>query len=163
MMITDKSGVLYNAADRDHCMQYIVALVLLKGQLIEARDYQDDSPRASDPQIAKLREKMVLGEDQDFSNDYYDLDRRSAATSVSILFKDGSRIERVVHLPKGHPDAVGTEEGIARKLQKNLRPRFADEEIETLGGALEHGEMPVREYVNLWLRDKDPPNPPTTN
>lgn len=54
MTIIDKMGELYNAADRDHCMQYIVAVVLLKSQLIEANDYQNNSPWASDPRVAAL-------------------------------------------------------------------------------------------------------------
>lgn len=153
LIIIDKSGEMYNAADRDHCMQYIVAVVLLKGQLIDASDYQDESPWASDPRVIGLRKKMVLQEDKDFTKDYYNLDRRSAATGISILLKDGSWIEEaVVHLPMGHPDAVGTDEGIARKLWSNLKPKFDDDEIENLQVALENDEMPVHEYIDLWVR-----------
>lgn len=153
MTIIDKTGELYNAADRDHCMQYIVAVVLLKSQVIDANDYQNNSPWASDPRIAALRTKMVLQEDDGFTKDYYDLERRSAATGISILLKDGLWIgEVVVHFPMGHPSAVGTEEGIARKLQGILRSRFSSEEIERLRDALEDGGMPVHKYVDLWVR-----------
>ena len=117
MSIIDKSVEVYNAADGGQCMQYIVAVVLLEGQLIEAGDYQDESHWASDPRVIGLRKKMMLQEDRDFTKYYYDLDRRSAATGISILLEHGSWIEEAVsHLPMGHHDAVGTNEGIARKF-----------------------------------------------
>ena len=156
MIIIDKSGELYNAADRDHCMQYIVAVVLLKGQLIEANDYQNNSFWASDPRVNDLRRKIVLREDEGFTKDYYDLDQRSAATGISISLKDGSYMEEaVVHFPMGHPSADGTEEGIDRKFRENVSSKYADDKIERLRNALEDGDLPVREYVDLWARDAE--------
>lgn len=98
--IIDKTGPLNNPADRDHCIQYMTAIGLLKGSLT-AEDYEDDV--ASDPRVDALRDKMVMKHDQRFTDEYLDPDKRSIANAVQVRFKDGSSTENVVvEYPIGH-------------------------------------------------------------
>jgi 2-methylcitrate dehydratase len=98
--IIDKKGPLHNYADRDHCMQYIVAVSLIFGRLTAA-DYEDNV--ALDPRIDALREKMICVEDPDFTRDYYDPSKRSIANALTIEFKNGERLDEVkVEYPIGH-------------------------------------------------------------
>jgi 2-methylcitrate dehydratase len=100
MRIIDKRGPLRNPADRDHCIQYLVAVALVNGRLA-ADDYEDDA--ASDPSIDQLREKMEVVERPQYTRDYLDPDKRSIGNSIEIEFEDGSRSERVeVEYPLGH-------------------------------------------------------------
>jgi 2-methylcitrate dehydratase len=98
--IIDKTGPLYNRADRDHCLQYMVAAGLLFGELT-AGHYEEAI--AADPRIDALREKMVVVEDPQYSRDYLDAEKRSIASSLQVNFKDGSSTEKVtVEYPIGH-------------------------------------------------------------
>src|SRR5512144_573370 len=98
--IIDKKGPLSNPADRDHCIQYMVAVPLLFGRLTAA-DYEDNE--AADPRIDALRDKMTCVEDKRFSKDYLDPDKRSIANAITIEFKDGTRLKEViVEYPIGH-------------------------------------------------------------
>jgi len=98
--IIDKKGPLNNPADRDHCIQYMVALPLIFGRLT-ARDYEDII--AADPRIDALREKIICVEDSTFTADYHDPEKRSIANALSIEFNDGSVIgEEIVEYPIGH-------------------------------------------------------------
>lgn len=98
--IIDKTGPLANPADRDHCLQYMVAVPLIFGRLT-ARDYEDEV--AADPRIDRLREKMVVNENPDYTRDYHDPDKRAIANAIEITFKDGQRTPRVeVYYPLGH-------------------------------------------------------------
>src|SRR5213078_4153387 len=91
--IIDKQGPLDNPADRDHCIQYMVAVPLIYGRLT-ASDYEDSI--AADPRIDWLRAKMVCVEDRNFSRDYLDPDKRSIPNAITVEFKDGSRLKEVV-------------------------------------------------------------------
>nr|WP_231514846.1 bifunctional 2-methylcitrate dehydratase/aconitate hydratase [Oceanobacillus salinisoli] len=98
--IIDKKGPLNNPADRDHCIQYITAIGLLKGN-ITAEDYEDEA--ASDSRIDALREKMVVTENKQYSKDYLDPDKRSIANAVQVHFQDGTSTENVEYqYPLGH-------------------------------------------------------------
>lgn len=154
MLIIDKKGDLTTAADRDHCMQYIVAVVLLKGDLIQAEDYQDDSPWASDPRVIALRMKIDLKEDERFTRDYYDANVRSVASSIKVVATN-QIFERVVHYPVGHPDAPGTQEAFERKLRKNLSLAFSKSEIEDMQDKLGQDAQPVHEFIGMWTRNGD--------
>src|SRR3990167_10646379 len=90
--IISKTGPLYNVADRDHCLQYMTAVGLIHGDL-KADHYTDGF--AKDPRIDTLREKMVVQEDKQFSQDYLDPEKRSIANSIQIYFRDGSQTETV--------------------------------------------------------------------
>ncbi|MGS1080107.1 bifunctional 2-methylcitrate dehydratase/aconitate hydratase [Pseudoxanthomonas beigongshangi] len=98
--IIDKTGPLANYADRDHCLQYMVAVPLIFGQL-EAADYGDS--RAADPRIDRLRNLVIVKENEQFTRDYLDPDRRFIGNAVQVFFTDGSRSERVaIDYPVGH-------------------------------------------------------------
>ena len=98
--IISKEGQLNNPADRDHCIQYMTAIGLLKGDLV-AEDYEDDV--ASDPKIDQLREKMTIIEDERYTREYLEADKRSIANSIEILYTDGTSSEKVeVEYPIGH-------------------------------------------------------------
>ena len=115
--IISKVGDLNNPADRDHCLQYMVAIGLLKGDLI-AEDYEDDI--ASDPRVDALREKMVISEDSRYSTEYHEADKRSIANKIQIHFKDGSSTDAIeVEYPIGHMRR--REEGIPVLQQKFLK------------------------------------------
>ncbi len=112
--IIDKTGPLANYADRDHCLQYMVAVPLIFGRLT-ADDYTDAV--AADPRIDALREKMVVKENQQFTADYFDIDKRYIGNSIQVFFKDGSKTEKVsIDYPIGHRERRG--EGIPVLLQK---------------------------------------------
>ena len=121
--IISKVGNLNNPADRDHCLQYMVAIGLLKGNLI-AEDYEDDV--AADPRVDALREKMVISEDERYSTEYHEADKRSIANKIQIHFNDGSSTEAIeVEYPIGHKRR--REEGIPvleQKFMSNLKITF---------------------------------------
>jgi 2-methylcitrate dehydratase len=98
--IISKDGPLHNPADRDHCIQYMVAVPLIFGRLT-ADDYEDSI--AADPRIDALRERMTVTEDSRYTRDYLDPDKRSIANAVQVFFKDGSQTEKAeVEYPIGH-------------------------------------------------------------
>ncbi|WP_199614079.1 bifunctional 2-methylcitrate dehydratase/aconitate hydratase [Paenibacillus alkalitolerans] len=121
--IIDKKGPLTNPADRDHCLQYMVAVALIYGNLI-AEHYEDET--ASDPRIDALREKMVVVEDKQYSEDYLNPDKRSIANAIQIRFKDGTETEKVVcEYPIGHRRR--RYEGLPKVIEKceaSLSTRF---------------------------------------
>ena len=129
--IISKEGQLNNPADRDHCIQYMTAVGLLKGNLV-AEDYEDDV--ASDPRIDVLRRKMVIEEDKRYSQEYLEADKRSIANAVQIFFEDGTSTEKIeVEYPLGHRRR--REEGIPlliEKFKSNLRTQFSQSRSEVI-------------------------------
>src|SRR3989338_11219085 len=100
MRIISKKGPLQNPADRDHCLEYMIAVPLIYGELTAAH-YENDI--AKNPQIDFLREKMQVSENVQFSQDYLDPDKRSIANAIQIIFKDGSKTDKVtIEYPIGH-------------------------------------------------------------
>jgi 2-methylcitrate dehydratase len=100
LRIIDKTGPLANYADRDHCIQYMVAVPLIFGRLTAA-DYHDDV--AADPRIDALRDKMTVVENPRFTSDYFDQDKRYIGNSVQVSFEDGSATAKVsIDFPIGH-------------------------------------------------------------
>lgn len=98
--IIDKTGPLNNPADRDHCLQYMIAIPLLFGRLTAA-DYEDGV--AADPRIDKLRDKMITTEDKQFTKDYHDPQKRSIANGLTIELNDGTVVDEVlIEYPIGH-------------------------------------------------------------
>ncbi|MEQ8660935.1 MAG: bifunctional 2-methylcitrate dehydratase/aconitate hydratase [Gammaproteobacteria bacterium] len=122
--IIAKSGPLANPADRDHCLQYIVAVALLYGAL--TAEHYEDGFHAADPRIDALRAKMTVVEDAHYSRDYHDPDKRAIANAVQVFFADGTHTDRLaVEYPLGHRRRRA--EGIPRLEQKfadALRTRF---------------------------------------
>ena len=112
--IISKTGPLSNSADRDHCLQYMTAIGLLKGDLV-ADDYEDEI--AADPSIDRLRESMEVVEDVRYSEEYHDPDKRSIANAVQVFFNDGSSTPQVaVEYPLGHRRRRA--EGIPKLIEK---------------------------------------------
>ncbi|RLL95233.1 hypothetical protein CFD26_104052 [Aspergillus turcosus] len=102
MIIINKLGPLHNAADRDHCLRYMIAVVLLKGSPITTADYQDNSPWARDPRVESLRSITTMEEDPAFTRDYHDPQCRSVANALEVTLRDGTKLEQVVQFPLGH-------------------------------------------------------------
>ncbi len=122
--IIDKTGPLDNPADRDHCIQYMVAVPLIFGRL-KAADYEDSV--AADPRIDELRDKMQVTENKQYTKDYFDPERRYIGNSVQVFFKDGTSTDRIgVDFPIGHRER--REEGIPVLKQKfvdSVSPKLA--------------------------------------
>ena len=149
--IISKDGPLHNPADRDHCLQYMVAIGLIFGEL-EASHYEDSV--ASDPRIDALREKMEVYEDERYSKDYMDPDKRSIANAIQVKFKDGTSTEKVeVEYPIGHRRR--RDEGIPvllKKFDKAVRAHYSAEQaasILSLCGDYEQLKMmPVTSFLD---------------
>jgi 2-methylcitrate dehydratase len=152
--IIDKKGPLNNPADRDHCIQYMVAIGLVKGNLTAA-DYEDDVAR--DPRIDALRAKMVCIENKRYSRDYLDPRKRSIANQLQIFFKDGTKSRKVaVEYPLGHRRR--RHEGIPlleAKFRTNLARRFPKERREAILELCRDPKRlestPVNEFVELFV------------
>jgi 2-methylcitrate dehydratase len=152
--IIDKQGPLNNPADRDHCIQYMVAVPLLYGHLTAA-DYEDEV--AVDPRIDALREKIVCVEDKAFTADYHDPQKRSIANGLTVELNNGEILpEVVVEYPIGH--GRRRKEGIPlleEKFKTNLARRFpARQQRNILDVSLDQKKleaMPVHEYVDLYV------------
>lgn len=152
--IIDKSGPLHNPADRDHCLQYMVAIGLLFGTL--TADHYEEAA-ALDPRIDELRQKMITVEERSYSHDYLDESKRSIANAVQLFFKDGSKSERIeIEYPIGHrrrrPEAIPL---LQRKFEANLRSRFPAKQTQAIlelcldQGALERTS--VHQFVELFV------------
>jgi len=128
--IINKTGPLDNPADRDHCIQYMVAVALTKGSL-SAEDYEDNV--ASDPRIDQLRDKMTVKEDERFTREYLEADKRAIGNAIGITFTDGSSIKETVDYPLGHRRRRG--EGIPlleEKFERYLRGRLSKKNAEAI-------------------------------
>jgi len=152
--IIDKKGPLDNPADRDHCIQYMVAVPLIFGRLTAA-DYEDSV--AADPRIDALRAKMTCVEDEQFTRDYLDPEKRSIANGITVEFADGRKLpEVVVEYPVGHRRRRA--EGIpllVEKFRTNLARRFpARQQQRILDASLDRAKleaMTVPDYVDLYV------------
>ena len=152
LRIIDKKGPLDNPADRDHCIQYMVAVPLIFGRLT-AEDYEDDV--ASDPRIDVLREKIACVEDKQFTKDYLDPNKRSIANALTLEFNDGKKLkEVVVEYPIGHKRR--RKEGmplLVEKFKTNVARVFpakqADAILDLCMDAKRLAATPVHEFVDL--------------
>ena len=153
--IIDKAGPLNNPADRDHCIQYMVAVPLIHGRLTAA-DYEDAV--SSDPRIDALRAKIQCAEDKAFTADYHDPAKRSIANGVTVTLNDGTTLdELVVASPIGHRRRRS--EGLPlleAKFRTNLARQFSEKQQRTiLDVSRDQGRlaaMPVHEYVDLYIQ-----------
>jgi len=152
--IIDKKGPLNNPADRDHCIQYMTAIGLIKGNLVAA-DYEDAV--ATDPRVDRLRSKMTCVENKQWSRDYLDPAKRSIANAVQVFFNDGSKTERIaVEYPVGHRRR--RKEGIPlleAKFRTNLARRLAPKQQQAIlalcADARKLEATPVNEFVDLFV------------
>jgi 2-methylcitrate dehydratase PrpD len=152
LRIIDKKGPLHNPADRDHCIQYMAAVGLLKGNL-SAADYEDAA--AADPRIDALRNKMECVENSQYTRDYLDPEKRSIANALQIFFKDGTQSENIaVEYPIGHRRrrAEGIPE-LVKKFRVNLARRFpAKQSHAVLGLCMDAKRLeatPVNEFMDM--------------
>ena len=154
MGIMNKSGPLYNPADRDHCAQYVIAIGMIFGRL-HAEDFEDAV--AADPRIDPLRAKTVVVEDKRYSRDFYDPKKRSSANAVQVFFKDGSKTPKVeVQYPLGHPKRRPEVMPVLRaKLEASLARRFArkrcDQILQLCADARRLDRTAVNEFVDLLV------------
>jgi len=153
--IIDKTGPLNNPADRDHCIQYMATVGLLKGNLT-AQDYEDAV--AQDPRIDALRAKMQCIENKQFTQDYLDPSKRSIANALQIFYQEGTHSEKItVEYPIGHRRrrAEGIPE-LIKKFSKNLNREFDPEHAaKLLNLNLDYEKLaatPVNEYVDLFVK-----------
>ena len=150
--IIDKKGPLNNPADRDHCIQYMVAVPFIFGRLT-ARDYEEDI--AADPRIDALREKIVCVEDPVYTADYHNPEKRSIANAITVEFKDGTVFNEVaVEYPLGH--ARRRSEGIPLLIEKyktNLARIYdTDKQKKIIDLCLDYNKLsttPVNEFMDL--------------
>lgn len=151
--IIDKTGPLANYADRDHCIQYMVAVPLVFGRLT-ADDYNDDI--AADPRVDALREKMVVSENPQFTTDYFDPDKRYIGNSLQVFFKDGTSTQKVsIDFPIGHRKRRA--EGIPvllKKFEAALRGHLPAHRVKSIlkvaadPAALD--AMPIQKFLGLF-------------
>jgi 2-methylcitrate dehydratase len=148
--IIDKTGPLANPADRDHCIQYMVAIPLLFGRL-DASDYED--PIANDPRVDALRANMQVKENTTFTQEYYDANKRYIGNAVQVFFKDGSASQRVqVDFPIGHRKR--REEGmpvLVKKFEASVGAHFGPKQTESIKSMFADraalAAMPVSEFL----------------
>ncbi|WP_108126917.1 2-methylcitrate dehydratase [Saccharospirillum mangrovi] len=153
--IISKVGPLANAADRDHCLQYMTAVPLLFGNLV-AEHYEDDF-HAAHPEIDRLRDKMEIVEDKRYSAEYHEADKRSIANAIQVFFSDGSSTQQVaVEYPIGHRRR--REQGIPlleQKFRANLATRFpaarAQQIFELCTDADRLKQTPVHRFMDQWV------------
>ncbi|TRM09242.1 bifunctional 2-methylcitrate dehydratase/aconitate hydratase [Lentibacillus cibarius] len=152
--IIDKQGPLYNPADRDHCIQYITAVGLIKGT-ITAEDYEDWA--AADPMIDRLREKMVLTENEAYTKDYLDPDKRSIANAVQVHFHDGTVTDKVEYeYPLGHrfrrDEAMPA---LREKYVNNLATQYSKKQLQEIEKVSydykKLSTMKVNEFMELFV------------
>ncbi|MBF8270158.1 MAG: 2-methylcitrate dehydratase [Gammaproteobacteria bacterium] len=151
--IIDKTGPLNNPADRDHCLQYMVAIPLIFGRLT-ADDYEDVI--AADPRVDRLRDKMTVSEHKQFSSDYLDPDKRAIGNAITINFMDGTSTERIeVSYPIGHRRR--RLEGIPvlmEKFKTNLASHFPAEQTERILAMCSNQSKleaaPVDDFMQAW-------------
>jgi 2-methylcitrate dehydratase len=152
--IIDKVGPLHNPADRDHCLQYITAIGLLKGNIIA--DYYENET-ASDSRIDDLRKKMIVIENKQYTEDYLDPNKRSIANAVQVYFKDGTKTENIeCEYPLGHrfrrDEAIPK---IKEKFSSNIKTHFPRKQQKRIEEACYDQEtlekMNVNEFVDLFL------------
>jgi 2-methylcitrate dehydratase len=154
LRIIDKKGPLHNPADRDHCLQYIVAIGFLKGTLT-AEDYEDSV--AQNPLIDTLRSKMILRENTTFSRDYLDPEKRSIANSMTIFFNDGTQTSKVtVEYPLGHQKR--RQEALPRiwaKCADHLHAQFSPAQAQRILSVLKEEkvllDMSVSDFLNFLV------------
>ena len=154
--IISKEGALNNPADRDHCLQYMTAIGLLKGDLV-AEDYEDDV--ASDPRVDQLREKMVIEEDERYTKEYLESDKRSIANAIQIFFQDGSSTDKIeVEYPIGHRRR--REQGIpllVEKFERNLATQFSNERCHAIQSLCSNQEdlesTSVIDFMELFVAE----------
>lgn len=154
MIIINKQGPLHNAADRDHCLKYMLAVVFRKGAMIDTQDYQDTSPWALDPEVEAFREKITLVEEVQFTRDYHDPNIRSISNAVQVQLIDGISLDEVIiKYPQGHVSHAETPDLVQAKAKRNLSLKLPGEKVggivDTVYGPDFHN-MPVSSFIDMF-------------
>ncbi len=151
-----KTGPLRNSADRDHCLQYAIAVALLHGRLT-ADDYEDEA--AADPRIDRLRSLMTVNEDPRYTEIYRDPARRANPNAIEVLFKDGTSSGLVeVEYPVGHSSR--REEGfpiLIKKFERSVAHRFPQRQGAIGALCLDHQRLmgtPVNDFSDLFIAER---------
>ncbi|KAI3320502.1 putative 2-methylcitrate dehydratase [Xylariaceae sp. AK1471] len=156
MTIINKQGPLHNYADRDHCLRYIVAVILLKGDVIEVQDYEDDSPWSKDPRVAELRSKMTMAEDEGMTRDYHNQDLRSLANEIEITLNDGNKLIHRVDFPVGHVRHEKTLALVREKALVNLGLGLPRDRIDTIVNMIDGPDFkktPASTFIDLFQKN----------
>jgi 2-methylcitrate dehydratase len=147
--IIDKTGPLANPADRDHCIQYMVAIPMIFGRLT-AEDYEDKI--ANDPRVDALRNKMQVKENETFTKEYYERDKRYIGNAIQVFFKDGSKTDRVhADYPIGHRKRRA--EGmpvLVKKVEASVAAHFPAKQSDAIIAMFKRADldaMPVNEFM----------------
>ncbi|ODQ81807.1 hypothetical protein BABINDRAFT_32450 [Babjeviella inositovora NRRL Y-12698] len=154
MRIIDKKGPLHNYADRDHCIQYMVAIPLIHGRLT-ADDYSDAI--ASNPEIDALREKMECQENKEFTADYYAADKRYIGNSLDVELTNGEVFSESIDYPVGHRKR--REEGkplIYKKFEANLNQHFEPAQVKKILEASYDKNLDAQDvssFMDLWVKN----------
>ena len=149
LKIIDKRGPLKNPADRDHCLQYMVAVALLRGQLT-ADDYEQERP-----EVARLREKIKVKENPDYTRDYYDPEKRAIANAVTVYLK-GEKLTAEVEYPLGHRRRrEEARPAIFQKFEENLATQFPAEKVQKLSALFQNRaqleQLPVKTLIDYLI------------
>ena len=155
LRIIDKTGTLDNPADRDHCIQYMIAVAMIEGDLVA--EFYEDAFHQQNPLIDELRDKMVLKEDKRYSKDYLADDKRSIANALQVFFKDGSQTDKVeVEYPVGHRHR--RQEGIPlleRKFLNSLQSIYSKERCDKIYTLYldqkKIEQTPVNEFMDMFV------------
>ena len=152
--IIDKTGPLANPADRDHCIQYMVAIPLIFGRLTAA-DYEDSV--AADPRVDALRSKMTVVENPTFTQEYYAPDKRYIGNAIKVTFKDGTAQRIAVDYPIGHRKRRA--EGmpvLVKKFEQSVAAHYSAKQgkeiVDLFGDSRRLDAMPVREFMDRWVK-----------
>ncbi len=150
MGIMDKTGPLHNPADRDHSVQYVVAVGLIHGKL-DASDFEDAF--AADPRIDALRAKMIVVEDKRFTREFYDPKKRSSANAIQVTFKDGTRTPKVVvEFPFGHPRRLKNAGVVLRsKFERSLARRYSAKRVKQILALCDDGARLENTPVHVFM------------
>jgi 2-methylcitrate dehydratase len=154
MGIMDKTGPLHNPADRDHSVQYVVAVGLIHGKL-DASDFEDAF--AADPRIDAMRTKMTVTEDKRYTREFTDAKIRSSANAIQVTFRDGSRTPRVeVLFPFGHPRRLKDAGPVLRaKFERSLARRYSAKRVQAILALCDNGARfeatPVHAFMSMLV------------
>ena len=152
-LIINKSGPLHNAADRDHCIQYVVALTLLKGSAPKAADYLKDSPWTASEDLNDLRGKIHVTSDPQLTRDYLDLEKKSIGAGLTVHLNNGTVIPEVmVEYPIGHVRNPRTNAELSDKFLRNLAHMFSEVETRRIVEAANDNDLSVSDFVDLLVR-----------
>ncbi|KAJ5679222.1 hypothetical protein N7462_007466 [Penicillium macrosclerotiorum] len=152
-LIINKSGPLWNPADRDHCVQYVIAVAFLTGRPPNAADYSDESLWARSKEVEDFRRRIMVRPDPRLTHDYLSLEKRSFGAGLTVYLQDGSILSEIlVEYPIGHVRNLRTENFLQEKFSRNMAYRFSETERDRIVDAVQDLDLPVVDLVDLLTR-----------